>query len=74
MLAKMRKQPYNVLTYCIMMADALGVDMDDIVMGKLAKTKSKYPAEAVRDDFEEYEHRHLNARKTDDDAQSSPSK
>lgn len=25
-----------------MMADALGVDMDDIVMGKLAKTKSKY--------------------------------
>lgn len=45
-----------------------------IVMGKLAKTKSKYPAEAVRDDFEEYEHRHLNARKTDADAQSSPSK
>ena len=64
----------DVLTYCIMMADALGVDMDDIVMGKLAKTKSKYPAAAVRDDFEEYEHRHLNARKTDDDAQASPSK
>lgn len=69
-----REELADVLTYCIMMADALGVDMDDIVMGKLAKTKSKYPAEAVRDDFEEYEHRHLNARKTDYDAQSSPSK
>ena len=69
-----REELADVLTYCIMMADALGVDMDDIVMGKLAKTKSKYPAAAVRDDFEEYEHRHLNARKTDDDAQASPSK
>ena len=68
-----REELADVLTYCIMMADALGVDMDDIVMGKLAKTKSKYPAAAVRDDFEEYEHRHLNARKTDDDAQASPS-
>ena len=52
----------DVLTYCIMMADKLGVNMDDIIMSKLAKTKSKYPAEAVRNDFEEYENRHLSAR------------
>jgi len=45
-----------------MMADKLGVNMDDIIMSKLAKTKSKYPAEAVRNDFEEYENRHLSAR------------
>ena len=38
----------------------------------LAKSIS-IEAAAVRDDFEEYEHRHLNARKTDDDAQASPS-
>lgn len=52
----------DVLTYCIMMADALGVDMDDIILSKLAKTERKYPVEAVRDDFEEYESRHLGAR------------
>ena len=45
-----------------MMADALGVDMDDIILSKLAKTERKYPVEAVRDDFEEYESRHLGAR------------
>lgn len=32
-----REELADVLTYCIMMADALGVDMDDIVMGKLAR-------------------------------------
>ncbi|QTB90986.1 nucleotide pyrophosphohydrolase [Bifidobacterium saguini] len=52
----------DVLTYCIMMADALGVDMDNIIMNKLAKTKRKYPSEAVRNNFNEYETRHLNAR------------
>ncbi|WP_152209705.1 nucleotide pyrophosphohydrolase [Bifidobacterium cebidarum] len=53
----------DVLTYCIMMADALEVDLDDIIMHKLAKTKRKYPVTAVRDNFEEYEARHLEARK-----------
>lgn len=60
-----REELADVLTYCIMMADALDEDMDDIIMSKLTKTKSKYPAEAVRDDFKEYEHQHLSTRKTD---------
>ncbi|NEG90506.1 nucleotide pyrophosphohydrolase [Bifidobacterium aerophilum] len=59
----------DVLTYCIMMADALGVDMDDIIMGKLAKTANKYPVEAVRDSFGEYESRHLAARESGENAQ-----
>lgn len=59
----------DVLTYCIMMADVLGVDMDDIIMSKLAKTASKYPAEAVRGNFDEYESRHLAARESDETAQ-----
>ncbi|MBT1175290.1 nucleotide pyrophosphohydrolase [Bifidobacterium sp. LC6] len=53
----------DVLMYCIMMADALEIDMDDIIMHKLSKTKQKYPATAVRDNFEEYEARHLAARR-----------
>ncbi|PJM77295.1 nucleotide pyrophosphohydrolase [Bifidobacterium felsineum] len=52
----------DVLTYCIMMADALGVDMDDIITNKLAKTKLKYPSDAVRNNFNEYEARHHSAR------------
>lgn len=52
----------DVLTYCIMMADALGVNPDDIIMKKLAKTERKYPAKDVRDNFEEYKTLHMGDR------------
>ncbi|PJM74534.1 nucleotide pyrophosphohydrolase [Bifidobacterium simiarum] len=58
-----REELADVLTYCIMMADALDIDLDKIIMDKLAITKRKYPAEAVRNNFDEYETRHLNARR-----------
>lgn len=48
--AHVRDELADVLTYCIMMADALHADMDEIVMDKLARTARKYPADAVRDD------------------------
>ncbi|UNK70683.1 nucleotide pyrophosphohydrolase [Microbacterium sp. H1-D42] len=35
----------DVLTYCIHLADRLGVDIDDIVLRKLEKTRQKYPVE-----------------------------
>ncbi|MCH9277040.1 nucleotide pyrophosphohydrolase [Bifidobacterium amazonense] len=52
----------DVLTYCVMMADALGVDMDDIIMRKLEKTKQKYPATLVRDDLQTSQQLHWQAR------------
>ncbi|WP_158214116.1 NADAR domain-containing protein [Bifidobacterium vansinderenii] len=52
----------DVLIYCIMLADRLGVDMDDIVATKLTKTRAKYPASAVRDHPDEAIRRHWAAR------------
>ena len=34
-----------MLSYCIMLADKLDVDIEDIVLSKLEKTKKKYPVE-----------------------------
>lgn len=52
----------DVLTYCVMMADALNVDMDEIVMRKLAKTRLKYPAPLVKGDLETTQRLHREAR------------
>ena len=38
----------DVLTYCLLLADRLGVDPDQIVLGKLASTRAKYPVEKAR--------------------------
>jgi dCTP diphosphatase len=35
----------DVVTYCIHLANRLGVDLDEIVMRKLEKTRQKYPVE-----------------------------
>lgn len=38
----------DVLTYCLLLADRLGVDADQIVLDKLAQTRMKYPVERSR--------------------------
>ena len=38
----------DVLTYCFQMATRLGVDIDEIVLSKLEKTRLKYPVELSR--------------------------
>lgn len=38
----------DVLTYCLLLADRLGVDPDRIVRKKLAKTAEKYPVEKAK--------------------------
>ena len=38
----------DVLTYCIMLADKIDVDIEEIVLNKLEKTKQKYPVEKAR--------------------------
>ena len=37
----------DVLTYCLLLADKLGVDASDIVLAKLEETKKKYPVETA---------------------------
>ena len=38
----------DVFTYCIMMADKLSVDPEEIILKKLEKTKKKYPVEKAK--------------------------
>ena len=38
----------DVLTYCILLADKLGLDVDQIVIDKLEVTKGKYPVDKAR--------------------------
>lgn len=40
-----RAELADVLTYCILMADTLGMNIDQLVMEKLDETRSKYPVE-----------------------------
>lgn len=38
----------DVMTYCLMMADKLGVEPKKIILDKLEKTKMKYPVEKAK--------------------------
>ncbi|MFF2496625.1 nucleotide pyrophosphohydrolase [Agromyces sp. NPDC058064] len=38
----------DVLTYCLLLADNLGVDADQIVLDKLQQTRAKYPVDRSR--------------------------
>lgn len=38
----------DVLTYCLLLADKLGVDPEQIVLQKLAVTREKYPVDKAR--------------------------
>ena len=44
-LDKIREELADVLSYCILMADACGLDMDEIVQAKVKKNAEKYPVE-----------------------------
>ena len=42
---KIREELADVLSYCILMADACHLDMDEIVREKMARNAAKYPVE-----------------------------
>ncbi|MDF1705970.1 MAG: nucleotide pyrophosphohydrolase [Aeromicrobium sp.] len=45
----------DVLTYCHLLADRLGVDPEQIVLDKLAVTGAKYPVDKARGRSEKYD-------------------
>lgn len=45
----------DVLTYCLLLADKLGMDPKEIVLEKLAKTQQKYPVEKARGRSDKYD-------------------
>ena len=42
---KIREELADVLNYCILMADACGLDLDEIVQAKVRRNCEKYPVE-----------------------------
>lgn len=45
----------DVLTYCHLLADNLGVDPDAIILAKLEETRKKYPPEKARGKSTKYD-------------------
>lgn len=43
-----RDELADVLTYCLLLADKLGLEPDRIVLDKLERTRAKYPVEKAR--------------------------
>ncbi|WP_067433509.1 nucleotide pyrophosphohydrolase [Nocardioides jensenii] len=54
-VARVRDELADVLTYCHLLADKLGLDIDQIVLDKLDKTRSKYPVETARGSSEKHD-------------------
>lgn len=44
----------DVVNYCILMADKLNVDLEEIVLKKLAKNRQKYPVDKAKGSSKKY--------------------
>lgn len=53
--ARVRDELADVLTYCLLLADKIGVDPDQIVLEKLALTREKYPVDKARSRSAKYD-------------------
>ncbi len=45
---RVRSELADVLTYCVLLAERLGVDLSDIVLEKLEVSRRKYPVDKAR--------------------------
>jgi len=53
-LVKVRDELADVLSYCILMADVCGLDLDEIMNAKVAKNEAKYPVDKARGNAAKY--------------------
>lgn len=51
---KIREELADVLSYCILMADTCGLDMDEIIQEKVKRNAEKYPVEKAYGHKEKY--------------------
>lgn len=52
---RVRDELADVFTYCLLLAAQIGVDPDEIVREKLAKSREKYPIDKARGRSEKYD-------------------
>ncbi|WP_310601862.1 nucleotide pyrophosphohydrolase [Anaerosporobacter sp.] len=51
---KIKEELADVINYCVLMADACGLDIDTIVTEKIKKNNEKYPVEKARGKRDKY--------------------
>ena len=51
---KVKEELADVLNYCILMADACGLDLDEIIQAKVKRNSEKYPVELAFGSKEKY--------------------
>ena len=51
---KIREELADVVNYCILMADACGLDLDEIVLAKIKRNEEKYPVEKAYNNKAKY--------------------
>ena len=47
-LPRLREELADVLSYCILLADVCGLDLDEIMNEKVDKNEAKYPADKAK--------------------------
>jgi NTP pyrophosphatase (non-canonical NTP hydrolase) len=52
---KIREELADVINYCVLMADACGLDLDEIVQAKIIRNNEKYPVELAKGSKEKYD-------------------
>ncbi len=53
---KIREELADVINYCVLMADACSLDIDEIVQAKIKRNNEKYPVELAKGSKEKYNH------------------
>ena len=53
-LDRIREELADVLSYCILMADVCGLDLDEIMNEKVSKNEAKYPVEKAHGNAAKY--------------------
>ena len=51
---KLREELADILSYCILMADVCGLDLDEIMNEKITQNEAKYPVEKARGNAAKY--------------------
>jgi len=51
---RVREELADVLSYCILMADVCGLDLDEIMNAKVDRNEAKYPADQARGSAAKY--------------------
>ncbi len=53
-MEKIEEELADVVNYCVLMADACNLDLDEIVLKKIARNNEKYPVEKAKGKSDKY--------------------